>query len=243
MKRVTPVGPEFHEATKYHAGRGFAPGLQASPAPPVTRWDPSLKRVPLPAPAGDAGPGLWATIAARRSFRDFSGKPVSLAQLGQLLWAVDGVTARSGDFAYHACASAGGLYPVDTYVVVNAVEDVAPCLAFYEAAEHQLCVLADGAFGSDLARAALGQSFCATASAVLVWVAVVARSAWKYSDRAYRYFSLDAGHLGAHGQLAAQALGLGSVNIGAFFDDEVAALVGVDGAQQIPVYMMAVGPT
>jgi nitroreductase len=53
---------------------------------------------------------------------------------------------------------------------------------------------------------------------------------------------MDAGHLGAQGQLAAEALGLGSVNIGAFFDDDVANILGVDNHQQIVTYMMAVGP-
>lgn len=242
MKRPIPIGPEFHEATKYHAGRAFTPGLQMSPAPPVTVWDATLPRVELPAPETSGGPALWATIAARRSFRDFVGRPIALSQLSQLLWAIGGITARRGDFAFRACASAGGLYPIDTYLVVNAVEGLPRGVAFYEPHEHRLCLLAEGDFSRELVHAALGQDFCARAAVVLVWVAVVGRSAWKYSDRAYRYFYLDAGHLGAHGQLAAEALGLGSVNIGAFFDDEVANILGVDNRQQIVVYMMAVGP-
>jgi len=242
MRRPTAIGPEFHEATKYHAGRAFTPGLQVSPAPPVTVWDASLPRIELPPPQTADGPGLWATIAARRSFREFTGRPVSLSQLSQLLWAIGGITSRRGDFAFRACASAGGLYPLDTYLVVNAVEGLPRGVVFYEPPEHRLCLLAEGDFSRELARAALGQEFCATAAVVLVWVAVVARSAWKYSDRAYRYIYMDAGHLGAQGQLAAEALGLGSVNIGAFFDDDVANILGVDNHQQIVTYMMAVGP-
>ncbi|MCX7599596.1 MAG: SagB/ThcOx family dehydrogenase [Armatimonadetes bacterium] len=242
MKRAVPVGPEFHEATKYHSGRAFAPGLQMSPAPPVTVFDASLPRVQLPAPQTVDGPGIWTTIAGRRSFRDFTGRPMTIAQLSQLLWAINGITAHHGGFALRACASAGGLYPIDTYLVINAVEDLPRGVAFYEPHEHRLCLLAEGDFSRELVRAALGQDFCATAAVVLVWVAVVARSAWKYSDRAYRYIYMDAGHLGAQGQLAAEALGLGSVNIGAFFDDEVANIVGVDNHQRIVVYMMAVGP-
>jgi SagB-type dehydrogenase family enzyme len=140
-----------------------------------------------------------------------------------------------------AAASAGALYPNDTFLVVNAVQDVPVCLAFYEVMDHRLCVLAEGDFSQEIGRAALGQDFCARAAVVLVWAAVVARCAWKYSDRAYRYIYMDAGHLGAHAQLAATALGLGSVNVGAFFDDEVARLFGLDGQQRIAVYLTAVG--
>jgi len=197
--------------------------------------------VQLPEPELAGGLGLWEAIARRRSQREFTGEALSLQQLSQLLWAVTGITSRQEGYSARAAASAGALYPNDTYLVVNAVEGVQPCLAFYEVPDHRLCVLAEGSFAGEIAAAALHQGFLARASVVLVWCAVVARSAWKYSDRAYRYIYMDAGHLGAHAQLAATALGLGSVNVGAFFDDEVARLFGLDGEQQIVTYLTAVG--
>lgn len=240
-RATTPIGPQFQEMTKYHPSRPVKGGLRVDPAPPLTVYDASLRRVPLPPPSPTDGPPLWETIAGRRSRRSFTGEPITLEQLSQLLWAVTGVTEREEGYAFRAAASAGALYPNDTYLVINAVEGLEPCLAFYEVLEHRLCVLAEGDFSAEIARAALGQDYCATASVVLVWAAVVARCAWKYSDRAYRYIYLDAGHLGAHAQLAAEALGLGSVNIGALFDDEVASLFGLDGHTQVVVYMTAVG--
>ncbi len=237
-----PIGPQYHEMTKYHATRGTRGGMRVHPASPVTVYDASLPRVELPDPAPDPGPGLWQVIAARRSRRDFTGEPMTLQQLSQLLWAVTGITAEHEGYSFRAAGSAGALYPNDTFVVVNAVEGVQSCVAFYEVMDHRLCVLGEGSFASEVARAALGQDFCARASVVLAWAAVVARCAWKYSDRAYRYIYMDAGHLGAHAQLAAAALGLGSCNVGAFFDDEVASLFGLDGQQRIAVYLTAVGP-
>jgi SagB-type dehydrogenase family enzyme len=76
---------------------------------------------------------------------------------------------------------------------------------------------------------------------VFAWGAVVSRSAQKYGDRCYRYIYLDAGHIGGQLQLAAQALGLGSVNIGAFYDDAVNRLFGLDGVEETVVYLTAVG--
>jgi SagB-type dehydrogenase family enzyme len=72
-------------------------------------------------------------------------------------------------------------------------------------------------------------------------VKVVERTKWKYRERGYRYIYLDAGHIGQNLYLAAASLGLGCCTIGAFYDDEVNQLIGVDGQQETVVYLGAVG--
>jgi SagB-type dehydrogenase family enzyme len=76
---------------------------------------------------------------------------------------------------------------------------------------------------------------------VFIWTAVVARSKWKYGERAYRYIYMDAGHIGQNLYLAAVALGLGCCTIGAFFDDEVNEILNVDGTEETAVYMGIAG--
>ena len=98
-----------------------------------------------------------------------------------------------------------------------------------------------GDLRSDIAAAALDQLMCARAGAVFLWTAVFARSVWKYRERAYRYFYLDAGHMAAQLSLAAVAQGLGSCPIAAFYDDEVNTLLGIDAETEGIVYMTAVG--
>jgi SagB-type dehydrogenase family enzyme len=80
-----------------------------------------------------------------------------------------------------------------------------------------------------------------SASAVFVWTAVFKRSKWKYKQRAYRYVYLDAGHIAENLALAAVALGLGSCQIGALFDNEVNSLLEIEEKQESVVYMSAVG--
>jgi SagB-type dehydrogenase family enzyme len=92
-----------------------------------------------------------------------------------------------------------------------------------------------------LANAALGQGLCADAQAVFVWTAVVERSRWKYGERFARYVLLDAGHIAGNVALAATALGLGTCQIAAFFDEEAATLLGVDPDVEPVVYMSTVG--
>ena len=94
---------------------------------------------------------------------------------------------------------------------------------------------------SRTARAALFQEFCSEAAAVFVWTAVFPRAKWKYRQRAYRYVYLDAGHIAQNLMLAAVGLGLGSCPVAAFFDDEMSALLGVDGTEESVIYLCAVG--
>jgi len=52
---------------------------------------------------------------------------------------------------------------------------------------------------------------------------------------------LEAGHVGENGYLAATSMGLGACGVGAFMDDQMNALLGVDGTEDAVVYMLAVG--
>jgi SagB-type dehydrogenase family enzyme len=111
----------------------------------------------------------------------------------------------------------------------------------YDVEEAQLVLQREGNYGREASEAALGQELVANAGAVFVWTAMVERSKWKYRERAYRYIYLDVGHIGQNLYLAATALDLGCCTIGAFYDEEVDRLVGVDGEKEISVYMGAVG--
>ena len=70
---------------------------------------------------------------------------------------------------------------------------------------------------------------------------MVERSKWKYRQRAYRYIYLDAGHIAENLALAAVSLDLGTCQIAALFDDEVNAILGVDGVEETTIYMSVVG--
>jgi SagB-type dehydrogenase family enzyme len=138
-------------------------------------------------------------------------------------------------------------------VIANRVEGLDPGLYHYRVTgidilerpmvegSHALEQLRLGDLGGAIRDAALDQPMCAKAGAVLIWTAVFGRSEWKYRDRAYRYVYLDAGHMGAQLSLAAVGLGLGSCQVAAFYDDEINALLEIDGQEEGVVYMTAVG--
>jgi SagB-type dehydrogenase family enzyme len=68
------------------------------------------------------------------------------------------------------------------------------------------------------------------------------RSLFKYRDRGYRFILLEAGHVAQNMNLAATALGLGSVDIGGYFDRQADELLGLDGLTHSTIYMVGIGP-
>lgn len=235
------IGPRYQDETRYTRGASPRECAWTRQVPAVRPATPGATVITLPAPETTGGRGLWETIAARRSERVFTDEPLPLTDLSQLLWAVQGLTGDNRAPVLRATASAGARHPHETYLVINRVAGLDPCIARYLVGEHALEIMRPGTFGGACAEACLGQRFCASAQVVLAWGAVVDRTAERYGERAYRYIYLDAGHLGAQTQLAAVALGLGSVNIGAFLDDEVNALFGLDGELETVVYLTAIG--
>ncbi len=242
MNGIENIGPHFQEATKYMRGHPVAPAaMWAAPPPTYKTYESYLGVTELPEPSTEDGPALWEVMATRRSRRKFSGAGITLAELSQLLWAIQGITGRVEGFELRSAASAGALYPNETYVFARSVEDLNAGAHHYVVPDHSLGMISDGDFSTDVARACLDQIWVADAAAVFVWASVVARAAWKYQNRAYRYLYLDAGHLGAQLQLACGARGLVSCNIGAFLDTEVASLLGLDGRAEVVGYLTAVG--
>lgn len=173
----------------------------------------------------------------RRSARGYSGGPLSLQELAQLLWASQGTTAEWGG---RAAPSAGALYPLEVYAVVGEVSGLDAGVYRYVPAAHELAKLADGDRRTDLADAALRQSSVRDAAVDIVFAAVYKKATKRYGQRGVRYVHLDVGHAAQNLCLQATALGLGTVPVGAFDDEAVKKAAGLH-ADEDPVYILPVG--
>lgn len=143
--------------------------------------------------------------------------------------------------AFRSYPSPGGLYPTEFYFFLNHVEGVEPCIAHYDARNHLLRVLKPqqgDAFGG--AEVKSGESGV-KAPVVCVMTSVPQRATAKYGARGYRMALLEAGHASQNLCLAAQGLGLGSLVYGAYYDDEVAALLDIDGVTETVASVMLLG--
>lgn len=194
---------------------------------------PRVVRVTELPPPRLAGPlGLEEAILARRSVRAFRDAPLAADDLGQLLWAAQG--ERPAAQGGRTVPSAGGLYPLEVYIVT------ADGVGHYRPGAHALARVVEGDVRPRLATAALEQRAFATAPAVVVVAGVEARSAEKYGERAEQYVLIEAGHAGQNLLLQAAALDVGAVPTGAFDDADVAALLELPEGTQ-PLYLIPVG--
>jgi SagB-type dehydrogenase family enzyme len=241
-RRREGIGDLYHQETKYRREAMPRGGLNWAHQPlPFKEFPYPLKNFPTRLLDQKEGKPLWEVIAQRRSVREFSHQPITFSELSQLIWATQGITSRAWGFEFRATPSAGALYPIETYIVVNRVEEISPGIYHYNMKEAKLSLLKEGDFGSDLCQAGLDQEMLEEAACVFIWTAIVERSKWKYRERAYRYIYMDVGHIGQNLYLAATALNLGCCTVGAFFDEEVDRLLGVDGKEEISIYLGAVG--
>ena len=235
------VGDRFQQETRYDRDRGFGSGLDRAAKPEPYKTYPDRRRIDLPRPRSMAEMPLDRVLRLRKSIRRFSDRPLTVDQLSYLLWAAGGIQRQERGHEFRTAPSAGALYPIETYLVVNNVEDLPAGVYHYALQGHALEELRLGSYAGAIAAAALGQRMCAEAQVVFVWTAIFQRSKWKYHQRAYRYIYLDAGHIAENLALAATALALGSCQIGALFDQEASDVVGVDGTEESVIYMTAVG--
>jgi SagB-type dehydrogenase family enzyme len=238
---MSDVGDRFQQETKYYPDKVLGGGMRWSARPQPYKTYPDCVKVVLPSFEPSRLMALDEALDERRSTRKFGPEPISLGQLGYLIWAATGIHRADHGYEYRTAPSAGALYPIETYVIANNVRTLDRGVYHYAIREHALEQLKTGDFRQRIAAAALGQGMCASAVAVFAWTALFQRAKWKYAQRAYRYVYLDAGHIAENLALAAVSLDLGTCQIGALFDDEVNKLLDVDGADESVVYMSVVG--
>ena len=175
---------------------------------------------------------LEETLARRRSVREFDDAPLTAEEVGQLLWAAQGLTDERG---FRTAPSAGALYPLELYLVT------AGGVFHYEPQGHQLSAVRGDDRRPALYEAALSQEAVLQAPAVFVVTAVYARTEQKYgAERSPRYVHLEAGHAAQNLLLQAVALGLGAVPIGAFHDEQVQEVLGLPPDHE-PLYLIPAG--
>ena len=193
--------------------------------------------IPLPAPQTTGPLSVEEALVQRRSVRELRPEPVSLAEVGQLLRAAQGITRPGG---HRTAPSAGATYPLEILLLAGSVRDLSPGLYRYRPRDHALAPILEEDLRGKLAAAALDQSFVKDGAAVLVITAVYERTTIKYGQRGLRYVHMEVGYASENIHLQAAALGLGTVAVGAFHDDKVQEILNLP-ANEHPLLIMPVG--
>ncbi len=193
--------------------------------------------VELPKPRLKGDMSVEEAILRRRSVREYSSEPLNLQEVSQLLWSAQGITHPYG---YRAAPSAGALYPIELYIHATRVEGLETGVYRYEPGRHTLLEVRRGDLSQELYRVGLSQEQILTAPLVILIFAVFERTTFKYGKRGIRYVFNEVGHVSQNIYLQATALGLGTVAIGAFYDDELREIVSAR-REESPLYIMPVG--
>jgi SagB-type dehydrogenase family enzyme len=216
--------------------KGLPAPDQDTPLPPGTRC------VSLPPPAGtDHGSlSVREVLGLRRSRRKFAADPLTLQELSFLLWATQGVTQRGERRSLRTAPSAGARHSLDTYLYLDRVDGAEQGLWRYRPFDHAIALLKTGPdLGARMDAALMDQLF--GAAAVFAWVSLPYRMEWRYAPVAHKLIALDAGHVCQNLYLACESIGCGTCAIGAYQQQEMDALLGVDGDSAFCVYAAPVG--
>ena len=223
--------------------------MKGLPIPPIEKPCPKdAERIDLPAHEACRSiskTALVDAIAERESRRTFSGEPLSLRELAFLLWATQGVRGliRDGLVTLRNVPSGGGMHPFETYVAALRIEGLEPGLYRYLAIEHKLLRL-PGAWDDlphRLTAASNGQRYVGKAAAVFVWAVRPCRTEYRYGDDSLKDILISVGHICQNLYLACEAIGLGTCATVAYQQDLLDGILGVDGHDEIPLYLAPVG--
>ena len=198
------------------------------------------KVIKLPKPRTQGTVSLEESLARRRSIREYTEQPLSIEQLSQLLWAAQGITLPT--WGFRTAPSAGATYPLELYVVVGkeCVNGLEEGVYRYDPKSETLTFIADGDRRRDLSIAALGQEWVAGARVDIVITALYERTTRRYGERGVRYVHMEAGHVSENIYLQAAAMGLATVTIGAFYDEQVKKVLELPKELE-PLYIHPVG--
>ena len=176
---VGETGKEFIENTKFrHMDK---PGqMRGYRNPPLgLDFDSAKPLIDLPEPekvsVNDIG--LRQAIENRRSIRQYSENALSLEELSFLLWCTQGVRDYVPNAAtFRNVPSAGARHALETYLLINNVEDLKPGLYQFLAIEHKLLELDTEPYLADkITDACLDQSFVKNSAVTFIWTAVAER--------------------------------------------------------------------
>jgi len=237
---VMPVGDDYQVLELFWKEGGKMKEKDIIPVRFVPMTGIVKGEVKLPGPKYKGKISLEEAITGRHSVREYRKIPLNLSEISQVLWSAAGKKVDWITSASRTAPSAGGIYPLNFYVVIGDVEDMPQGLYYYECDEHKLKMVREGDLRNELYSACWKQDMVLNAPASILITGNGKKIASRYGERGInRYLYLDAGHCGENIYLQCGTLGLGTVALGAFDDEKVKKVVGKN--DETPLYVFPIG--
>lgn len=219
--------------------------LNRGPTPDPVKHYPGTPSVSLP-PAQTHGE-FPQVLLARRTWRRFDNRPLTLSHLGTLLgltWAIQH-KVRGPDgigVVLKTSPSGGACHPLEVYVLVIRVTGIRRGLYHYRADDHRLELIRAGASAGQVTRYLPTSWWYARAGMLTLITAVFPRKQWRYRyPRVYRSILIEAGHFCQTFCLVATWLGLAPFCTAALSEADIEKDLGLDGVTESVLYAAGVG--
>lgn len=244
--RDVAAAREYHEATKHSFAsiRTDMHYLDWANQPHPFKLYSDLPAITLPRDFPHPSAPTLEALGGTSEETD-AAKPLDLVTLAEILFFSGGLTKRAtlanGEaFYFRAAACAGGLYPIEFYVVCGPLRDLAAGVYHFAPLDFALHRLREGDARGALAEASQSPTV-GQRPATIVLSAMTWRSSWKYQARSYRYHFWDAGTILANLLATARAAHQGTEVVVGFVDAGVNHLLGVDGRHEVALALVPLG--
>lgn len=246
--RDTRAVLEYHEATKHSESsiRASRHTLDSENQPLPFKVYRDLEPIELVKDFPSGGVPALAAIAesAEPPAPDDAERIPDLTTLSRVLYLSAGITKRrphpGGATYFRAYPNTGALYHIDLYLIVNAVEGLAPGAYHHRRGDASLELLREGFFREPAGRLGLGQRLPADAAVNVYCLAHLPRALERFGNRGYRAAQLEAAVIGGRIYLAAYAQRFGGSGL-TFFDDEVTEFFSPHAAGKSVMFLVALG--
>ena len=222
MTRISPTRAATASLALLVLAVGAVPQAQAqgagTPAP-----------IKLPVPREKSEVSVEQALRTRHFLHLPATAPLTLAEIGQLLWAAQGVV---GDHGRRTVPSAGTLHPLEIVLVAGSVEGLRPGVYRYRPEGHELVQTVEGDRRQLIETACQFREYQEVPAIVLV-MGVEARVAAMLEAKAPRFVALQAGAAAQNLVLQANALGLGCGLMAGFSDPKASLILGTSAAEQV----------
>ena len=228
-----PAIREMHEASSLAVPSEAASWRRPNPqAPQPKPSGPLTDLCPLEEPEIPQD-SIETVIRRRGSTRHFAQEPITLQQLSTVLdKSTQGVPA---DFL-----NPPGSTLNDIYLIVNAVDDLAPGAYVYHRDLRSLELLAEGEFRYQAGYLGLTQQLPADASVNIYFLAALEPVLDRFGNRGYRAAQLEASAIAGKMYLAAYAQRLGATGL-TFYDDGVTQFFSPHAEGKSVMFLVALG--
>ena len=187
-------------------------------------------------------------IENRISRRQYKNLPISFEAFSYLLWATQGVREEivhphgKGITTFRTAPSAGARHPFETRILVNKVQGLEQGLYHYMAIGHKIYMEKPGRdMAVSINNACFGQ-FITNCAAAFIWTTIPYRMEWRYgARRSPKLIAIDVGHVCQNLYIAAESIQLGVCALGAYNQEQMDEIIGVDGEKEFVIYLATVG--